>query len=149
MDFRLSLQVRKHNWYVSAKFPDELTTSAARRRESVGVGDNSDRIEAAFAFADCFEDCDALGANGQPVCCVFNVASAEDASGRGAEGGADTEIRIRGVRVLTRLFRDTNQMIEVRHAEIVSQTNSDDARILGDVSGSKSRVVKASGQFAG
>jgi hypothetical protein len=150
MDFGFSLQVRKYDGYVTAKFPDELTTSSARRRECVGVGDNRDRVEAAFAFADCFEDCDAFGANGQPVGCVFNVASAEDATGRGAKCGADAKVRVGGVRVFARLFRNANQMIEVGHAEIVSQTCGDDARKFNaQFLTGKSRVVKVSGQFEG
>src|ERR1700722_1001561 len=136
MHFGFSLQVRKHNRHVAAKFPNQLTAGSAGRSECVGIGDHSDCVETAFALADRFEDRDAFGTDGEAVRRVFDVAAAEDSSGSGAKCGADAEIRISGVGVFARLFRDTNQMIEVGHGAIVSQTRGDDEKIYGSLSSS-------------
>ena len=76
--FRFAFEVRHDNGNVAAKFPNELAASAARRRQRVGVSYHGNRVEAALSFADGFEDGDALGANGEAVGSVFDVAAAKD-----------------------------------------------------------------------
>ena len=90
--FGFAFEIAEDYRDVAAKFPDDLAAGAAGGRERVGVGRNGDGVEAAFAFADGFEDGDALGANGETVGGVFDVATAEDAARVGADSGADTEI---------------------------------------------------------
>ena len=59
--------------------------------------------KAALAFADGFEDGDALGADGEAVGGVFDIATAENSAGSGAERGANAKIGVRRVGVLARL----------------------------------------------
>ena len=78
---------------VAAEFPDDLAAGAAGRRQGIGIGDDGDGVEAVFAFRDGFEDRDALGAAGEAVAGVFDVAAGVDSSGFRAERRADAEIR--------------------------------------------------------
>src|SRR5690348_10930600 len=69
--FRLTFEIGEDDGDIAAKLPNELAASAAGRGQRVRVGDDSNRIEAAFAFADGFENGHALGADGEPVRGVF------------------------------------------------------------------------------
>ena len=80
--FCFSVKVGHHHRDVTAKFPDKLAAGAARRSQRVGIGNNGDGGEAAFAFADGFEDGGAFGADSQAVSGVFDVAATVDFSGQ-------------------------------------------------------------------
>jgi len=89
----------------------QLAARAAGWCHRVGVGDHRNSIEAALAFADSFEDGDALGANCEAVGRVFDVAAAEDSPGSSSEGSADSKVGIRRVRILACLAGRGNQNV--------------------------------------
>src|SRR3954462_10641961 len=111
-----AFEVREDDRNVAAEFPAKLAAGTAGCREGVGVRDDYDGVEAAFTFADGFEDGDAFGANSEAVGGVLYIAAAEDAAGGGAESGAYAEVGVWGVSVLARLFGDGDQVIVIGHA---------------------------------
>lgn len=119
--FGLAFEVREDYRNVAAEFPDELAAGAAGRSECVCVGDNGDGVEAAFAFAESFENRDTFGADGETVGGIFYVAAAEDAAGGGAERGAYAEVGVGSVGVVASLLGDGDEVVVVGHGEIVAQ----------------------------
>src|SRR5690348_16073858 len=95
--FGPAFEVGEDDRDVAAEFPDHLTAGTAGGSESLGVGDDDDSVEAAFAFAEGFENGDAFGADGESVGGVFYVAAAENAAGGGAQSGAYAKVGVRGV----------------------------------------------------
>src|SRR5580692_8733120 len=102
-DFDFAFEIGEHDRNVATKFPDDLAAVAAGRGERVGVGDDGDGIETALAFADGFEDGDALGAESEAVSGVFDVAAGENLARRRVQGSADFEIGKFGVSVFADL----------------------------------------------
>src|SRR5262249_5007248 len=103
------------HWDIAAEFPDKLPACTARRRQHIGIRDDSDSIEAALAFTDRFEDGYALRANGQTIRRILDIATAEDAPGRRAKRGANAEIGVVRMRVLAGLFRYRDEMVVFGH----------------------------------
>ena len=61
-----------------ANSQNDLSTSAARRRQGSGIGDNRKFGKLSLTFRQRFPDGDALGANSQSVTCTFNVTTGVD-----------------------------------------------------------------------
>src|SRR5215471_14464169 len=78
--FHFAFEIGEDDGDVAAEFPDDLAAGAARRSERIGVGDDGDGVEAAFAFANSLENSDTFRADGKPVGSVFNIAAAENAA---------------------------------------------------------------------
>src|SRR6266851_4422855 len=70
----------------------------------------------ARAFADGFEYGDALGANGEAIGSVLDVATAKNSSGGSAQRGANAKIGVRRMRVFPRLPGSRNQYLIFAHA---------------------------------
>src|SRR5262249_5293545 len=96
VDFGFAARIHEGDFDIAAKLPEDLAARAARRSEAIGIGGDGDAAELADAFADGFEDGDALGADGEAVGGVFDVAAGVDAAFGVFQGGADLEVRIRG-----------------------------------------------------
>src|SRR5712692_3835658 len=111
----LSLEIRQDYWHVAAEFPDELAASATGGRQCVGVSDHGDGVEAAFAFADGFEDGNALGADGESVRGVLYIAAAENSTGRSAHRCSHSKIRIWRMSVLSCPLRGRDQQVIFAH----------------------------------
>src|SRR5260370_7436762 len=95
-----SLEVRHNHGNVAAKFPDQLTACAAGGRQRVGVSYHGNGVEAAFAFADGFEDGDALGANGEAVSAIFNAATPKDSPATAPPPAPPANSRLRPIPLL-------------------------------------------------
>ena len=95
----LGAQVREDHLEVAAELPQDLAARAARRRRVGGVGHHGDAPEAAVALGERLEHRHALGADGQAVGGVLDVAAGDDGAVGGLERGADLEVRVVGVRV--------------------------------------------------
>ena len=74
-----------------AELPEDLAAGAAGRRRRCGVGDDGDARELAMPFGERLEHRDALGADGQAVGGVLDVAAGDDRAVGGLERGADLE----------------------------------------------------------
>src|SRR5437867_6776921 len=78
-------QIGEHDLEIAAEFPQDLPTRAARRRGRFRIGDDGDAGEGAMPLGERFEHRDSLGADGQPVRSVLNVAPGDDGAVRGFE----------------------------------------------------------------
>lgn len=116
MGFGLAAWIDQEYFDVAAKFPKNLAACAAGRCEFIGIGRDGDPAKSPHAFRNRLENSDALGAQRQAVSRVLDVAAGVNAAGRVLECRADTEMRIRRVRVLARLERGLEQSI--RHARV-------------------------------
>ena len=101
----LAFQVREDYFQIAAELPEDLAACAAGWGRGFGVGDNRDATEFAVAFREGFEHRHALGADGEAVRSVLDVAAGDDEAGRRLQRGADFESGIRGVRVPARTPR--------------------------------------------
>src|ERR1039457_6654026 len=77
--FRLAVEVGEHQFHIAAELPEDLAASAAGVCQRVGIGHNGHAPELACAFGDRLEDSHALGAEGQAVSGVLDVAAGVDA----------------------------------------------------------------------
>lgn len=105
MSFGFALEICQNHRDIATKLPDQLAASPARGRERFRVGNNGDRIKAAFAFAYGFENRDSLRADRQAIRGVLHVAASKDSAGGGVQRGSDSKIRVWRVRVFARLPR--------------------------------------------
>src|SRR5579875_2723789 len=117
--FGLAGEIRKNHGNVAAKFPDNLAASAAGRRERIRIGDHGDGFEILLALGNGFENRDALGADGEAVAGVFDVASGENASGFGVDRGADAKFREGRMSVIAGGAGGGNQLVFVMHGRIM------------------------------
>src|SRR5260370_41066673 len=92
-DFAFAFEICHDNGNVAAKFPDQLAARTARRCQRLCIRDHRDGVEAALPFADGFEYGDALGANGEAVRSVLDVAAAKNPAGWGQKRRATPTIR--------------------------------------------------------
>ena len=74
----LGAQVREDHFEVAAELPQDLPARPARRRRVGRVGHHGDAAEAAVPVRERLEHRDALGAHGQPVGGVLDVAAGDD-----------------------------------------------------------------------
>ena len=93
-------QVGEQDFEVAAELPQDLAAGAARRRRRLGVGDDREAREGAVPFGERLEHRDPLGADGQAVGGVLDVAAGDDRAVGGFERGADLEVRERRIGVL-------------------------------------------------
>ena len=91
-EFRFAFQVREDDGNVTAEFPNKLAAGAARRRERIGVRHHGNGIKAALAFTDGLENGATLGAEGESIAGIFDVATAEDSSRSGAKSCAYAKV---------------------------------------------------------
>src|SRR4051812_32949724 len=92
-------EIREDDFEVASELPEDLPARTARRRRRFAVGDDLDASEQAVAFRDRLEHGDALGADGETVGGVLDVAAGDDGAVGGFERGADPELREGGVRM--------------------------------------------------
>src|SRR6266849_5518501 len=85
------------------------------RSQNVCIRHHGNSIEAALTFADGFEYGDALGANGEAIGSVLDVATAKNSSGGSAQRGANAKIGVRRMRVFPRLPGSRNQYLIFAH----------------------------------
>ena len=90
--FGFAGEVDQHEFDIAAEFPEDLAAGSAGRSQSVGIGGDGDAAEFSGAFADRLEDGDALGAEGESVGGVFDVAAGVDAAVDVFKRGADQEL---------------------------------------------------------
>lgn len=117
LDF--AVEIGEDHWDIAAKFPNDLTTGPAGRRERHGIGDNCDGVEFAFAFGDGFENGDTFRADREAVARVFDVASGEDAARFGAHGGADAKMGEWRMRLLPSRAGGSYELIVSGHGKIM------------------------------
>src|SRR5215472_5963855 len=92
----LPARVDQDDLDVAAELPQDLAAGAAGRGQRVRVGSDGDAAELTDAFADGLENGDALGADGEAVGRVFDVATGVDAAVGVFQGGAYLEFRVGG-----------------------------------------------------
>ena len=109
--FGLAVQVGQHQFDIAAELPEDLPAGAAGRRQHVGIGGHRDAAELARAFGDGFEDGHALGAEGQAVGGVFDVAAGVDAAVDVFQRRADLEVRERRMGVFAGRERGFDQRV--------------------------------------
>jgi len=80
---------------VAAELPEDLPAGSARRRRTVGIEGDGYAAERFVPFRQRLEHGDALGANGQAVGGVLDVAAGNHLAARGQQGRPDLEFRIR------------------------------------------------------
>src|SRR5579872_2062494 len=114
--FRFAFQICQDHRNIAAKFPDQLAARAARGRKRVCIGDHGDGVKVTLAFAHGLENRNTLGAQGQSVGGVFDVAAAEDSARSGVQRGSNAKIRVRRVRIFTRLLRRFYERLMFCHA---------------------------------
>jgi hypothetical protein len=107
--YHAAVQVGENDFNVAAKFPNNLAARATGRRQDVRIGDHGNCVEAVLAFGNSLENSHTLGADGQTVGGILNIAAGEDAPGGRSYGGAYAKIRKWGVRVLSRGARRRDQ----------------------------------------
>ena len=90
-------EIGQDEFGVTAKLPENLATSAARRGERGSIGDHDNALQFCCALGDCFEDSDAFGADGKSVGGVFDVAPGVDMTVFIFESATDFEIGKRSV----------------------------------------------------
>ncbi len=95
-------EIREDDFEIPAELPQNLAAGAARRRQRRGVGDDRDAGEGAMALGNRLEHRDSLGADGQAIRGVFDVAARDDRAVGRFEGSADFEVRKSRVGVLSR-----------------------------------------------
>src|SRR5580704_4666790 len=78
--FGLTLQIYQRQLGIAAKLPQNLPARPTRRRKDVRIGRHRDSSEPARAFRDRLEYRYTLGAEGQPVGRVFDIAPGENAA---------------------------------------------------------------------
>src|SRR5260370_15749194 len=93
-----------------------MSAGAAGWCQRVGVGYHGNGVKAALAFADCFENGDALGAHGKPVSGVLHVTAAKHSSGGRAERRANAKVSVGRVPMFPRLPCRRHQAFIFAHA---------------------------------
>ena len=110
----LTLEIRKNDFKIAREFPQDLTARAARRGGRFGWGDHHDPAELAVTFGERLEYRDALGAHGEPVRGVLDVAAGDDRAVCRFKSGAYREVREVGARMFANRMRSGNQRIKPR-----------------------------------
>src|SRR5688572_16325186 len=90
-------QVAEQDFDVAAILPEELAAGSARRRRVGRIGDHRNACERGVPLRERLVERDALGAHGQPVGGVLDIAPGDDLSAAGFERRADREAGIAGV----------------------------------------------------
>ncbi len=85
------LEIGEDDLDVAAVLPQELAARPARRRRRAGVGDDRDPRERGLSFRQRLHQRDALGADGQAVGRVLDVAAGDEAPVGRFERRADLE----------------------------------------------------------
>src|ERR1019366_1618942 len=93
--FGLAARVHQNDVHVAAEFPQNLPARAARRRQHIGIGRHRHAPELAHAFGDGFKYRYALGAEGEAVGGILDVAAGMDAAVAVFDGRAHLKLRIR------------------------------------------------------
>jgi hypothetical protein len=110
----LTLEIRKNYLQIAREFPQDLTARAARWSWRLRWGDHYDPAELAVTFGERLEYRDALGAHGEPVRGVLDVAAGDNRAVCRFKGGAYLEVREVGARMFANRTRSGNQLIEPR-----------------------------------
>ena len=76
--FTLPAEIREHDRRPTRKLPDDLTTSAARRRQCLRVSHDSQLRKLSLAFRQRFPDRDAFRAHSQSVTRALDIAASVD-----------------------------------------------------------------------
>src|SRR6476469_6142153 len=90
---RLAAKVGQHDFEVATELPENLPAGTARRCRRLGIRDHLDAAEPAMPLGERLEHGDALGAQRQPVRCVFDVAACDDSPVLRLECSANFETR--------------------------------------------------------
>src|SRR5262245_30735519 len=114
MATRFSFQVRQDHLEIPGEFPQDLPARAAGWGGRLGGRNHDDAPELAVAFGERLEHRDPLGANGQAIRSVLDVAAGDDRPVCGFERSADFETRIISMRVLAHCTRCFYQRLELR-----------------------------------
>src|ERR1017187_7812314 len=93
--FGLAARVHQDDVHVAAKFPQNLPARAAGRSQHIGIGRHRHAPELAHAFGDGFEHGHALGAEGEAVGGILDVATGMDMAVAVFDGRAHLKLRIR------------------------------------------------------
>jgi len=115
LPFDFAFQICPRYRHIAAQFPDDLPAGSARRREFIRIRHNGDDVKITLAFRDSLENRHTFRAQRQPVTCVLNIATAENASGFCSHRRADAKFRERRMRMLARLPRRRDQFFFFAH----------------------------------
>ena len=109
--FALAVEIRKHDRRAFRKLPDDLTASAAGRRQSIRIGNNGQRGELSLTFRQRFPDRYSFGANCQTITRALDVASGVDLAAFSSHCRTDKKIRKWRDRLQSRTLRRFNQRL--------------------------------------
>ena len=107
-------RIRQDQFEISRKLPQHLPTRATGRRRRLGWGDDNHAPERAVSFGKRLEHRDALGADGQAIRGVLDVAAGDDRPVGRFERSADFETGLISVRVLANGAGCLHQYVEFR-----------------------------------
>ena len=99
--FGFAVEIGEDDWDITAKFPDDLTTNAARWRQGFGLGDHGVAFYFALALRDGVPHGDTLGAHREPVARRFDIAADDDLAVVGLKRRPNLKFRKRRIRVFT------------------------------------------------
>src|SRR5262245_41241967 len=91
---RFAFQVSEDHLQVAAELPEQLPAGAARGRRRHGCSGDSDVRKVSAALGKSLKQGDALGADGQAVGRVLDVAAGDYLAVGRPQGGADLEVRV-------------------------------------------------------
>ena len=96
----LTVEIRENHLDVACKFPEQLTAGPAGWRRRIGWRDDRDAAKRAMALGQRLEERDTLGAYGEPVRRILDVAACHDGAIDGFERRTDLEVRELGTGML-------------------------------------------------
>ena len=103
-------KVREHDFQVAAELPEDLAARSTRWCRTLRVRNDRDAAESLVPLRQRLEHRHALGADGQTVCRVLDVAPGDNRPVNGLERRTHFELRKRCVRVSPRLACCTDQI---------------------------------------
>ena len=108
----LAIQIGKNDLQIAGKLPQNLPARTAWWGGCFRRGDDNHASELAVSFRERLEDGDALGADGQAIRGVFDVAASDDRSIYGFERSADFETGIVSMGVLANRARGSDEVVD-------------------------------------
>ena len=98
----LAARIAQNDFDITTELPENLATSAAGRREIVGVGGDGDAPKLSSTLGNGLENRDPFRAQRKSVTGVFHIAAGVDAAGFILKRGTDAEFRERRMGMLAR-----------------------------------------------
>lgn len=111
MHFNLAIHRAQDHVDISAKLPQDLPASPARRRRRFRVGEDRNGLQDPRTLRDCLQHSHPFSARAQPIRGAFDIAAAECIPGRRPHCRTYAKPRMRSIRILPRRSRGRKQCL--------------------------------------